>query len=247
MSESVKILVVEDEMIIAAKISMHLTSLGYDVSDIVPSGEEAIAQFLKTPPDILLMDINLKGSLNGIQTASILQKHADVPIIYLTANTDNETFESAKATRPYAFISKPYQKLDLQRAIELVVSRINSETVDLAEEKSDEAPSYQLSDRIFVRHKEKMVKLVLSDICFVEADRSYCRIFTEDNEHLLSVPLKKLEDKLQADSFIRVHRSYIVNLEHLDEVFENHIVVSNKSIPLSKSHKLDFLRRIQTI
>lgn len=247
MSIPVKILIVEDEMLIAAKISLHLTKLGYDVADIVPTGEEAVAHCQLNLPDILLLDINLKGGMSGIDTATILQKEADIPIIYLTANTDQATFELAKETRPFAFIAKPYQKLDLQRAIELVVSRLNDSPAYGDTEKKPRDPTYLLSDRIFVRHKEKMIKLFLSDICYIEADRSYCRIFTIDAQHLLSVPLKKLERKLQAGPFFRIHRSYIINLEQLEEVSENHLVISQKTIPVGKSYKQAFLKRIQTI
>lgn len=247
MSIPVKILIVEDEMIIAAKISLHLTQLGYDVSGIVPRGREAVSHCLLSPPDILLLDINLKGDMSGIDTAQAIQKEMDIPIVYLTANTDQTTFELAKATRPYAFIAKPYQRLDLQRAIELVVSRLNGSKSGGDIEKKTQDSSYLLSDRIFVRHKETMIKLFLFDICYIEADRSYCRIFTENDQYLLSFPLKKLEDKLKAGPFFRIHRSYIVNLERMDEVSENYIVVSQKTIPVGKSYKESFLKRIQTI
>lgn len=247
MSFPVKILIVEDEMIIAAKISLQLSNLGYEVSAIVPRGEDAVVQCQQNRPDILLLDINLKGKMNGIETAQAIRNQADIAIVYLTANTDQETFELARQTKPYAFITKPYQKHDLQRAIELIVSRLNDSTsIDHAvAHKSD--PLSSLDDRIFVRHKETMVKLFLSDICFIEADRSYCRIFTEKGEFLLSVPLKRLEDKLKSARFYRLHRSYIVNLERIDEVAENYVVVSNKSIPIGKSYKASFLKRIQLI
>ena len=117
MNNLIKILIVEDEMIIGAKISMQLTSLGYEVTAILPRGEDALLHIEKNIPDIVLLDINLKGALDGIQTAEALMvKHA-IPIIYLTANSDEATFNRAKHTVPAAFISKPFKQLDLQRAI----------------------------------------------------------------------------------------------------------------------------------
>ena len=169
---AIKILVVEDEMIIGAKISMHLTSLGYEVTGIVPRGEEAVMHAEQNPPDIVLLDINLKGTIDGIETAKLMQRFGDMPIIYLTANTDEGTFNRAKSTRPFAFISKPFKQLDLQRAIELTISRmaenhsakikkdeaiISDNETAKADTKAD-AP-FILSDRIFVKHKEKMVKI----------------------------------------------------------------------------------------
>jgi len=207
-----------------------------------------------TPPDLLLLDVNLKGMIDGVETAQVLQKeNINVPIIYLTANSDESTFERAKETKPYAFISKPYKKIDLQRAIELTISRMASEHTESEPKELNESSStpentpYILSDRIFVRQKNKMVKLFLADILYVEAERSYCRIVTNDAEFLLSTPLKKLSEKLEPKFFFRLHRSYIVNMQKIDEVAESHIVVSGKVIPIGKSYKEAFVQRIQMI
>ena len=148
MDSLVKILVVEDEMLIGAKISMQLTNLGYEITGVVPRGEEAILHVQENKPDIVLIDIHLRGEIDGIETALSIQKHADIPVIYLTANSDEATFNRAKISKPFAFISKPYKQLDLQRAIELTISRMaENETPEVG---VDEQP-YILSDRIFVR------------------------------------------------------------------------------------------------
>lgn len=249
-----KILIVEDEMIIAAKISLHLTQLGYEVSGIIPRGEEVILHCQQAPPDLLLLDINLKGSIDGIETATQLQAAGiHIPIIYLTANADESTFERAKHTHPHAFISKPYKKLDLQRAIELAIGRmaIDQKTVTESVEKTiseaSEAAPYTLTDRIFVRHKNRMVKLFLNDILYIEAERSYCRIQTIDTEYLLSMPLRVFAEKLEGGQFFRIHRSYIVSLPQIDEVGETHVIISKKLIPIGKSYKEAFSQRIKLI
>lgn len=249
-----KILIVEDEMIIAAKISLHLTQLGYEVSGIIPRGEEVILHCQQSPPDLLLLDIHLKGNIDGIETATQLQAAGiDLPIIYLTANADETTFDRAKHTRPYAFISKPYKKLDLQRAIELAVTRIDidqqktTEVVEKTIPTETEAAPYILSDRIFVRHKNRMVKLFLKDILYIEAERSYCRIQTSDTEYLLSMPLRVFAEKLDGGQFFRIHRSYIVSLPQIDEVGETHVIISKKLIPIGKSYKEAFSQRIKLI
>jgi DNA-binding LytR/AlgR family response regulator len=249
MKTPIKLLIVEDDMIIAAKVSMQLTNLGYEVTGIVPRGEEAIRHVMDNIPDIVLLDINLKGTLDGIETAQAIHKIADIPVIYITANTDEVTFNRAKETRPYAFISKPIKNLDLQRAIELTISRIVEKSVpklDMDTEHSDNAPVI-LSDRIFVKYKEKMVKVFLSEILYIEAERNYCRVYTKSKEYLLSTTLKIMEDKLPPRDFIRVHRSFMVNLMQVDEVAENHVIINQKSVPLSIQLREDLLKRIQTI
>jgi DNA-binding LytR/AlgR family response regulator len=249
MKTLIKLLIVEDDMIIAAKVSMQLTNLGYEVTGIVPRGEEAIRHVEDNIPDIVLLDINLKGALDGIETALAIHKIADVPVIYITANTDEATFNRAKETRPHAFISKPIKNLDLQRAIELTISRIEETAVSkhgIAPENSDNVPVI-LSDRIFVKYKEKMVKVFLSEILYIEAERNYCRVFTKNKEYLLATTLKIMEDKLLPRDFIRVHRSFIVNLMQVDEVAENHVIINQKPVPLSIQLREDLLKRIQTI
>jgi DNA-binding LytR/AlgR family response regulator len=248
MGTPVKILVVEDEMIIGAKISMQLTTLGYEVTGILPRGEEAILHARENKPDIILLDINLKGKLDGIETAAALQQQDSIPVIYLTANSDEATFNRAKSTKPYAFIAKPFKQLDLQRAIELTISRMAENTSGIqTENKQEEDQSFILSDRIFIRHKEKMVKVMLADILYMEADRNYSRIFTSSREYLLTTTLKTIEEKMSMHLFMRIHRSYLINITQVDEVAENHVVIANKSIPIGTGMKEQLMHRIQTL
>ena len=251
MNTTVKILVVEDEMIIGAKISMLLTQLGYEVTAIIPRGEEAVMHVEENQPDIVLLDINLKGNIDGIETATLIHKIADIPVIYLTANTDDGTFNRAKSTRPYAFISKPFKQLDLQRAIELTISRMaenQTGKIEPTEAVAEEGDvSFILKDRIFVKHKERMIKITLEDILYIEADRNYCRIFTKSKEYLLASTLKIMEEKLPPQLFIRVHRSFVVNLGQVDEVTESHVIINQKAVPLSNALREDLLKRIQMI
>ncbi|WJJ98040.1 LytR/AlgR family response regulator transcription factor [Algibacter luteus] len=247
MNQPIKILIVEDEMIIGANMSLQLTSLGYDVIGLIPTGEEALNQIKQNQPDIILLDINLKGNLTGINTAEIIQEDYNIPIIYVTANADNAHFNKAKSTNPYAFISKPFKKLDLQRAIELVINRMQFEKdveIPVTEEKAN---PFILSDCIFVRHHEKMVRVNIKDIFYVEAERNYCRIHCKDKEYLITTTLKDMDDKLPDHHFIRVHRSFIVNLSNIDEIANTHIVISKKAIPISSDSKKQLLQLIQKV
>ena len=244
MSDKVRVLVVEDDMIIAANISLQLTKLGYEITGIETRGEEAIVHAQENRPDIILMDVNLKGELDGIETASIIHSRLKIPIIYLTANTDEASFKRAKETHPFAFIPKPLNTIQLRRTFELVVQQIN-----LKEDKKENGYSSLkvLEDRIFIRHKGHMVKLLLADILYIEADRNYCKIVTTSNQYLLATTLKTMEERLPATMFVRVHRSYMVNIGKLDVVADGHLEIGRKVIPFGKSHKVPLLNRIQTI
>jgi DNA-binding LytR/AlgR family response regulator len=247
MTEKTKILIVEDEMIIAANISLQLTTLGYEVTGIIPRGEDALLHIKDNTPDILLLDINLKGKLDGIETAEAMQKTYNIPVIYLTANVDDANFNRAKRTHPYGFISKPFKKLDLQRTLELTISQLKSKSPELDHSKNQEQQSIIQSDSIFVRHNNTMVKVDIKDILYIEAERNYCRIYSKTKAHLLVMTLKDMAEKLPSKHFLRVHRSFIVNLSQINEIAHSHIVIEKKAIPISKSLKNELLNRLQTI
>jgi len=247
MEQPIKILIVEDEMIIAANISLQLTNLGYEVTGIIPRGEEALIHIKQNNPDILLLDIQLKGTIDGIEMAQIMQQDYNIPIIYLTANTDDAHFEKAKTTNPHAFISKPFKKLDLQHAIELTLHNIQKDDLAVKSDPINNLAPFVLSDCIFVRHHDKMVKVAICNILYIEAERNYCRIYSKTKEYLLVMTLKDLDEKLPTNLFLRIHRSFIVNISHIDEIATRHVVISKKAIPLSKSLKEELLNRLHTI
>ncbi|NYB51883.1 MAG: PAS domain-containing protein [Methanobacteriaceae archaeon] len=119
MSKNLKILVVEDEALTALELQKKLVSWGYEVIDVVSSGEKAIEKSLELQPDLVLMDILLKGDMTGIDAAREIKSKMEIPIIYLTAYSDDETFEGAKITQPYAYLIKPFQDNELRFAIEM--------------------------------------------------------------------------------------------------------------------------------
>ncbi|HYX19095.1 MAG TPA: ATP-binding protein [Nostoc sp.] len=114
-----RILVVEDEVIVARTIASQLRQLGYIVTGTASSGKVAIAKASETQPELVLMDIILKGEMDGITTASLIREQLDVPVIFLTAYGDDHTLEKAKITQPFGYIVKPFTIKDLKIAIEI--------------------------------------------------------------------------------------------------------------------------------
>ena len=246
MDTPIKILIVEDEMIIGANISLQLSKLGYEVSGIVPRGEDAINEVNKNQPDIILMDVQLKGNLDGIETAELIKKDHNIPIIYLTANTDEAHFKRAKATNPTAYISKPFKELDLKHAIELTMNGMVISKKNSAKNDDNCSTPFVLNDSIFVKRNDRMVKIMIADIYYFEADRNYCKIYSKNRECLLVTTLKEINEKLPEEYFLRIHRSYIVNLNHVDEVAGSHVIIDKKAIPMSKTLRNKLLKRVQT-
>jgi diguanylate cyclase (GGDEF)-like protein/PAS domain S-box-containing protein len=122
-----KILIVEDEALIALSIERLLLGLGHDVCGVAASGEEALIQAEAMKPDLVLMDIHLAGVLDGIQTAALLRERLGIPVVYLTAHADEATLERAKQTEPYGFLLKPFQKNDLRIGLDMALHRRASE------------------------------------------------------------------------------------------------------------------------
>ena len=212
------ILIVEDELIIAEDISIMLQILGYQVTGIEPTGEEALKNIEKSRPHIILMDIGLGGTLDGVQTAQHIYEHYHIPIIFLTANSDNATFQRAKNTHPYGFVTKPFRQSELHRTIELALERVEEEQ-KMAEKYLNDTtnqPSYLLDDRIFVRYRDRMIRVQLTDILFAEADGRYAKIYTSEGEFFINITLSVLEEKLSVKDFQRIHRSTIINVSKVD-------------------------------
>jgi two-component sensor histidine kinase/AmiR/NasT family two-component response regulator len=122
-----RILVVEDDKIISMEIKDRLENLGYEVLDVVFSGERAIEKATETAPDLVLMDIKLKGKMDGIEAAEKIRFLLDVPVVYLTAYTDENTLQRAKITEPYGYIVKPLEERELHSNIEIALYKHEAE------------------------------------------------------------------------------------------------------------------------
>lgn len=244
MSVKTRILIVEDDMIIAANVSLQLSKLGYEVTGIESRGEDAINHVRENHPDIILMDIHLKGKIDGIEAGRQIYHDYQIPLIYLTANSDEASYQKAKETKPYAFISKPFNKLNLERTIELVIQKIGEEN---PEGQLSDSFVESLDDRIFIRNNGKLIKLMLDEILYIEAERNYCNIITAEQNYLIVSPLNSFCQKMESKDFLRVHRSYVVNIKKLDAVADSHLEIMRKVIPISKMYKDDLMRSIRRV
>lgn len=242
--ETIKILIVEDDPIIAADLEDRFFESGYAVLGPVASGEEALAVFGRYLPDLVLLDIQLEGEMDGIETARRIRQHHHLPLIFLTSNSDDATFRQASEVNPQAFLSKPFRGKDLKHAIELAVRNFSG--AGKAEAASPEENSFLLDDRLFIKMKDRMVRLFFRDILWVEADDYYCRLKTGDKEYLVTKTLKKFSEQLAGrPEFMRVHRSHIVNIRHVEEIGELYLQIGKNKIPVSRDMREELLNRVK--
>lgn len=252
-----KILIFEDEMIIATDISMQLTKLGYEIIGIQTKAEGLLETIADNRPDIILMDIVLGGKIDGIDAALLILENDPIPVVFLTSNTDDATFQRALAAKPFAFVAKPFRVSEIRRTLELIENRnLSQQTTEIdteanpqeVEEKSTDHVS-SMKDRLFIRHKNQLVKVFLSDILYIEADRIYCKIITIQQPFVVSIPLRTMESQLPGDQFLRVHRSFVINLNKIDAVDENFdsLMIGSMEIPISRRMKEEVGRRLNMI
>lgn len=216
--EPAKILIVEDEFIIAEKLSADLSDIGYKITEIVSSGEEAIRSVAVNPPDLIIMDIHIDGELDGIETTHRIHDEMAIPVIYLTGLTDQEVFQKARKTRPVGYLSKPYNRQDIYHAIELALYSAGGGLDSVTDEKQQDS-AYVLKDRIFLKDSKKCFnKISIDDIFWIKADGSYSLIETKHGKYLTSNNIKTIEKKISNPQFVRIHRSYLVNINWVKQI-----------------------------
>jgi DNA-binding LytR/AlgR family response regulator len=227
-----KILVVEDELLVAADIEESLQLLGYDVIGCVATGNDAIASVEKNLPDIILMDIMLKGDMTGIEAAkAITQKH-EVPIIYLTANADIATIDKAKLSLPYGYIIKPFTEKDLQTNIEIARFKFNNDLKARMESNQYNRFFNKVNQdeekHLFAESEKGLEKINLNDIYFIETEDNKVNIHLSDEEIQINKTLEATAKLLPEGQFIWVNKNQIVNVDKIFLVKFPEIIVADK-------------------
>jgi len=238
----IRILIVEDEIILAQDIAYKLEDSNYDVVGIVDSANKAL-QLLKEVSDIhiILMDIMIKGGMDGIDLARIINKNYTIPLIFLTSHSDIRLVERAKTVNPYAYLLKPFNDRQINIAIELALTNFSKQTPEkeLLKEHNfsyEENNALKIKDSLFLKKNNRFERVSLNEIQFLQAENNYTTIHTKLNKFLYSTVLKKIEQQLPNNMFLRVHRSYIVNTNAINGFEGNMLFVNDKKIPVSKSN-----------
>lgn len=236
-----KIAILEDEFIVVKDLINRLKQMGYEVAATFAEGEELIAYLSKNTVDLLLVDIQLKGKLDGIETLHIVNKMAKIPAIFITAQADKQSFSDAKSVKPSAYLLKPYNNFDLETTIELAIEN------HMAQQTGEEGDNYVVNDTIFVRGKDRFERVQLADILYMSASGNYTDIITTEHKYVVTAKLGHLEGQLQKGPFFRCHRSYMVNLNEVDGFDDTHIFIKEQKVPISKGAKREFLEKLRVI
>jgi len=246
-----RILIVEDESIVAKDIQNSLKKLGYIVPCIVATGEKAVEEITQSRPDLVLMDIMLKGKINGIDTANTIRSNFDIPVVFLTAYTDDNTLGKAKLSEPYGYIIKPFKDKELQTTIEMAVYKHEKDSQVKRERDMYHSiiENRESKDSIFVRADYRLNRIKFNDVYFVEALKDYVVINTSDNIYTTHTTMKEMVRILPAKDFVRVHRSFIVHLNKIFSIKYPDLVIEGKMkvIPIGGLYRKELYGRLNLI
>lgn len=241
----VKILVVEDELIIAEDICSMLRKMGHVVIGNAMDADEAIEILNRESPDLVLLDINLAGKRDGIMLAEEINTKYKAPFIFITSYTDGPTIERAKKVNPANYLVKPFKSEQLYTAIEIAMFNIANRKNNTAEE--EQAEDLVIKDALFIKEKYSYTKVNLADIRWIKAEGNYLELHLPDKKELIRSTLSAFLEKLNGENFFRTHKSYAVNLRHINKLEPTRIFIGDAEIPVTKLYADELIKRLQVI
>ena len=239
-----KILIVEDDISFALELEMILDEIGYQIMATVDNSAEALDVIFSKEPDLILMDIDIKGALSGTEIGQKI-KHLNIPIIFITSFDNREKYEDARQSNMAAYLIKPTNQFTLQSTIDLIVQKITENNNQQTEQKEDDKNIFQTA--VFVKKNKTYHKVSLEKIQYAEAAGNYTVLYVGKEKFISNLRFKNLEDLFPPHLFLKVHRSYMMNINYFSSinVDENTIKMENDYvIPVSRSNKQLLLDRM---
>ncbi|MFY7965297.1 MAG: LytR/AlgR family response regulator transcription factor [Chitinophagaceae bacterium] len=244
--EKLKIGIVEDELIIADVITNTLHKIGYNTTEPASTFNEAIAMIESEKPDVVLLDINIKGSKDGIDIAHKINADYQIPFIFLTANADAATLERAKTTNPPAYLVKPFTKDDLYTAIEICFNNFSKNKSETNEtHTAKELQDYLINDALFIKDGNYFHKIKFADIVYLEADHVYVNVITTSKRLLVRSSMQQYLSHFDPKKFIQIHRSFVINIDYIETINSENIMLKNFTLPLGRTYREKLLQNLK--
>lgn len=248
------VLIVEDENLIAQHLQKILRGLNYDVVGVARRATDALQLLRQGPlPDLVLLDIMLRGEIDGIDLAHRLRAEYQLPFLFVTAFADATTLARATQTHPLGYIVKPFEEKDIYAALEMYWA--NTETAAVTAPVS--APLSVLApepieslahDSIFIRHRRQLIKVRFDELLWVEADSNYTLLQTSESKYAVANTLRQVEERLPAADFIRIHKTYVVALRMITALDTHNVTIGNGTlIPLGRTYQPMLMSRLNLL
>lgn len=233
--QSYRILIVEDEILIADTLRRYIEKKGWEVVGIAHSQQEAEEQYLQTEPDLVLLDIGLDRLNTGIEVAQFIQDQASpAPVIFLSSQYDHQTIDQAKSTYPAGYLVKPIRRSNLYASIEIALHNHSGE--------QESSQTIQLFDGSL------NYNIPVDHIVSLEADHIYVQVYIEGKKSMIQrSSLRELLDQLPRRQFIQTHRSHAINLNYVSHWDNQNIYTKNQVIPISRLRRKAVYSRLKAV
>ena len=238
-----KILIVEDDPMIAESLQDILELLSHEVVGIADNGDDAIELCNLKEPELALLDIQIAGNIDGIELAELISDQFDLPIIFSSAFADQKTLTRAKNKKSFGFLVKPYGVRDVNAAIEVAVAAYKR----LKDAQGKPQATKIIDDYIFLKVDSRLIKVKIDDLLYIEAKGDYALFKTSEKGYIVHSTMKRVVERLEPYNFIKVHRSYVVNMSKIVDIEESNLLIENKVIPISRANKENLMKRLNTL
>ena len=244
-----RILIVEDDISIAENIQEILELLGYVNIDIANSANQCIKVIKKFRPDLIFMDIKLKGDKDGIELGEIVKQMVDAPLVYVTSYSDPTIIERAKRINPAGFIVKPFNTNDIHAIVEIVLyNKRTKPAAETAAVKTATDSPFLVNDSVFIKADNAFEKVNYSDLYYVEANGNMVTIYTKNRDYSIRKSMKEIEEILPSQLFLRVQKSFIINMGQIESFSTKEIFIKGGAVvQVGRQYYNSFLAKLNTI
>jgi two-component system LytT family response regulator len=246
--DKINILLIEDTKSEEEALTSVLLENDYNIVGVATNYTEALTLFYQHKVDLVIIDVFLNGQPEGITFAETITITPNVakPFVFLTSSKDRQIFERAKLTKPFSFLLKPFNELEVLYAIEMAIEKFYEQTNVFVSEEQDTVIG---NSHLFIKKKNALKKVALQDIIYIEVEERYCNIITSNENYLVALSLTKITEFLDTNTFAKTHRNYIVNTNKINEIIlsENLIILEgNYKVTLSEKYK-DFIHKYKIL
>ncbi|MFT4599870.1 MAG: DNA-binding LytR/AlgR family response regulator [Arenicella sp.] len=236
---SKRILIVEDEPMIGEDIKLVVENLGYEVVDIVDNATSAIQVLSDQKVDLVFLDVQLNGEIDGIRLGEKINYLFQVPFLYLTSYFDDNTVFRIRKTNPVGYIVKPFKDSDIKVNLGLAFSNLK--------EKESEVVTPPINE-LFVRKNGELKRILPEDICWIKGEDNYSIVQVADgSSYTISQTLKVLHQKLEHAGFVRIQKSYVVRLASISSISGNTVYIDDEHFPIGKAYRKAFFDLITVL
>jgi len=246
--DKINVLIIEDLLTESEPLVKTLLANNYNVVGVATNFKDAIELFIKSKVDILIIDIFLDGIPDGIAFAETITliPNALKPFVFLSNSRDRQIFERAKLTRPFSFLMKPFNELEILYAIEIAIEKFYNQANEFSK---DELSAVISEEYLYIKKNNSLKKVLVSTILYIEVEERYCKVITENESFMIFISLNKISEILDSKIFMQTSRNTIVNSLKINEfVLSDNLIIleGNHNVILNDNYK-DFTKKFNIL